>query len=49
MIQLRESIEQISGAVQGKFGDGEESDFQRKELTSQMQMLRNLSAFEYDA
>ena len=49
VIQLRESIEQISGVVQENSATAEESAASSEELTGQMQMLKKLvSAFEYD-
>ena len=50
VVQLRESIEQISGVVQENSATAEESAASSEELTGQMQMLKKLvSSFEYDA
>lgn len=50
VVQLRESIEQISSVVQENSATAEESAASSEELTGQMQMLKKLvSSFEYDA
>ena len=49
VVQLRESIDQISSVVQENSATAEESAAASEELTGQMQMLKKLvSAFEYD-
>ena len=49
VVQLRESIDQISSVVQENSATAEESAASSEELTGQMQMLKKLvSAFEYD-
>jgi len=49
VVQLRESISQISSVVQENSATAEESAASSEELTSQMQMLKKLvSSFEYD-
>jgi len=49
VVQLRQSIEQISSVVQENSATAEESAASSEELTSQMQMLKKLvSSFEYD-
>ena len=49
VVQLRQSIEQISSVVQENSATAEESAASSEELTSQMQMLKKLvGSFEYD-
>jgi len=49
VVQLRQSIEQISSVVQENSATAEESAASSEELTSQTQMLKKLvSSFEYD-
>jgi methyl-accepting chemotaxis protein len=49
VVQLRQSIEQISSVVQENSATAEESAASSEELTSQMQMLKQLvGSFEYD-
>lgn len=49
VVQLRQSIEQISSVVQENSATAEESAAASEELTSQMQILKELvSSFEYD-
>ena len=49
VVQLRQSIEQISSVVQENSATAEESAASSEELTGQMQMLKRLvSSFEYD-
>jgi len=49
VVQLRQSIEQISSVVQENSATAEESAASSEELTSQMQMLKDLvGSFEYD-
>ena len=49
VVQLRQSIEQISSVVQENSATAEESAASSEELTSQMQALKKLvSSFEYD-
>lgn len=49
VVQLRQSIEQISTVVQENSANAEESAASSEELTSQMQLLKKLvGSFEYD-